>query len=136
MIKKILSIIVLLVTAVSCAATSPTALPEKYNLDNDLQSVKSISAARVSNWVQIDNQSFIFAANGSKFYLAVLDKPLESGIAYDKIGLVDRSLSVTAGYNKIFIKNDSGRRYYTIAKLYELTGKEQAKKIKRLLGEK
>ena len=136
MMKKMLSVIVLLVTAVSCATTSPTVLPEKYNLDNDLRSVKRISANTVSNWVQIDDQSFTFAANGSRLYLAVLDKPIGSSLAHYKIGLVDKSLIVTAGYDKICIKCDSNRSYYTIEKLYELTGKEQANKIKGLLGKK
>lgn len=136
MMRKMLSIIVLLVTAVSCAATSPIDLPEKYNLDNDLRSVKRISAVSVSNWVQVDNQSFIFTANGNNFYLAILDRPLESPIAHQTIGIADKSLSITAGYDKLHIKGSLGRYFYSIEKIYELDGREQAKKIKDRLSKK
>lgn len=134
MMKKMLSTIVLLITIVSCATTTPVTLPEKYNLDNDLRSVKQLSAIRVSNWVQVDNQSLIFTANGSKFYLAVLDRPLESNITNQAIGIAGQGNSITAGSDNFLIRDSSGRHYYGIEKIYELKGKEEAKKIKERLS--
>lgn len=75
MIMKMLSIIALLVMVASCATTStPVALPEKYNLDAELQAIKRLPMVRAANWEQVD---ITFTAVGGKKYLVVLDRPLE-----------------------------------------------------------
>ena len=131
---KMLSVMALLITVVSCVTTTPITLPEKYNLDTELENVNQLSAVRVSNWEQVDNQSLLFTANGSEYYLAVLDRPLESVITNDVIGLVDSGSSIKARFDKFFVKNSSGRHYYVIEKIYKINGREQAKKIKEQLS--
>ena len=52
---KVFFIFTLFIVVLSCAATH-IALPEKYNLDNDLEAVDQISTFKVSSWEQ-DNFS-------------------------------------------------------------------------------
>ena len=128
---KMLTIIALLVTVISCVTTTPVALPEKYNLDNDLKAVSRVSTVRVSNWDQVDDQSVMFTANGGKCYLLILDRTLEA--MDSKIGLMGNSSSIQAGTDKIYIGSSSNKRFYTIEKIYELDGYDQAKEIKERL---
>ena len=130
---KMLSIVVLLVAVVSCAATTALIdLPDKYNLDDNLRSVSQISAVGASNWKQVDAQSVMAAANG-KFYLFVLNKPLET--MDEKIGFIGSLTSIRSGNSRIYVGTSSDKRYYEIAKIYELKGVDQAKEIKERLGE-
>ena len=124
---KMLTIIALLITVISCVTTTPVVLPDKYNLDKDLKAVSQISAVRVSNWDQVDDQSVMFTASG-KCYLLILDRPLEE--MDTKIGLMGNSSKVMAGTNKIYVGSSSKKKFYTIEKIYELTGFDQAKEIK------
>ena len=130
---KMISLVALLAMVVSCATTATTSvdLPDKYNLEGNLRSVSQISAVGVSNWSQVDGQSLMATANG-KFYLFVLDKPLETMDA--KVGFIGSLTSIRTGYSKIYVGTSSDRRFYSIAKMFELSGVDQAKEIKASLG--
>lgn len=132
MIMKMLTNIALLIMVAACATTTTTnTLPSKYNLDSDLNAVSRISAVRVSNWEQVDNQSVMCSANGA-FYLLVLDRPLEE--MDQKIGFLANSSSVLAGSGKIYVGSSSNKRYYNIEKIYKLDGTGQLKEIKDQLS--
>ncbi len=129
---KMLTIVALLVMMAACVTTTTSVnLPDKYNLDDNLRSVSQISAVGASNWSQVDEQSLMMTANG-KFYLLVLDKPLET--MDEKVGFIGSVTSVRAGYSKIYVGTSAGRRYYSTAKIFELAGAAQAKEIKKQLG--
>lgn len=135
MMIKMLSIIALVIMAASCATTNtPVSLPSKYNLDAELQAVKKISTFRVTNWDQVDNQSFILTAAGGKKYLIVLDRPLDEMISNETIGISNQGSSIMSGYDKVLVRYSSGNQYYRIEKIYELDSKEQVKEIKKRLS--
>jgi len=135
MMMKLFAIVALLAMTASCVTTTaPAALPEKYNLGNDLKEVRKISAFNVSNWEQVGDQALIFTANGGDFFMAVLDRPLETNIASQVIGIVGQDTDISAGIDKFFIRAAKGRQYYLIEKIYELSGREQAKEIKDKLN--
>jgi len=129
---KVFSVFVLLMMVMSCA-TTPSALPEKYNLDNDLEAVEQIYTFTVSSWEQVDIQSVILRANVSDYYLLVLRRPLDTMISSLSIGISSTVSSITSGYDRIFVKDYAGIQYYVIEKIYKLKGKEQAKEIKERL---
>jgi len=129
---KVFSVFVLLMMVMSCA-TTPSALPEKYNLDNDLEAVEQIYTFTVSSWEQVDIQSVILRANVSDYYLLVLRRPLDTMISSLSIGISSTVSSITSGYDRIFVKDYAGIQYYVIEKIYTLKGKEQAKEIKERL---
>jgi hypothetical protein len=129
---KVFSVFVSMIMVVSCA-TTPGPLPEKYNLDNELEEVKQIYTLTVSSWEEVDIQSVILRAHLSDYYLLVLDRPMESRITDLTIGVSSRVSSITPGFDKIYVEHPWGRQYYVIEKIYKLKGKEQAKEIKERL---
>ena len=131
---KMISAVALLIMVAACVTTKPVDLPAKYNLDNDLQSVKRISASRVSNWEQADDQSLIIGVNGGQYYLLVLDRPLDAPINGETIGISEIGTSITSGYDKVVIRFSSGIQYYVIQKMYGLKDRAQAIEYKDKLG--
>ena len=129
---KVFSVFVLLIMVVSCA-TTPSALPEKYNLDNELEVVKKIYSFTVSSWEEVDIQSVILRANVSDYYLLVLRRPMDRRISGLSIGISSSVSSIKPGFDRIIVKDLSGTQYYVIEKIYKLEGKEQAKEIKERL---
>jgi hypothetical protein len=83
---KVFSVFVSMIMVVSCA-TTPGPLPEKYNLDNELEEVNQIYTLTVSSWEEVDIQSVILRAHLSDYYLLVLDRPMESRITDLTIGI-------------------------------------------------
>jgi hypothetical protein len=135
MMMKLFAIVALLAMTASCVTTkAPVALPEKYNLNNELKEVRSITAQNIANWEQVDKQALIFTANGNDVFLAILDRPLETDIAKQVIGIVNQSTTISAGIDKFFIRAAKGRQYYVMEKIYVLNGREQAKEIKDRLS--
>ena len=131
-IIKVFSISLLLIMAVSCATTmGPT--PKKYNLDNDLEAIDQISSFRVSSWDQVDNQSIILKADWNDYYLLVLHRPLDRRVSGLSIGISSNVSSITAGFDRVIVKDTPFTEYYVIDKIYKLKGKEQAEEIKERL---
>ena len=128
---KMFLIIALLIVVASCA-TTPIVLPDRYNLDADLQEVTRLLVAGSSNWEQVDNQSVMFTATGGKRYLVILERPLEE--MSSKIGFPGNISSITAGHDKIYVGSSSNKRYYTMEKIYELEGMDQVKEVKERLN--
>ena len=126
---KMFSGLVLLVIIASCA-TTPLAIPEKYNLGNQLEEVKEIIKYKVTSWETVDTQSIILRANVNDYYLLVLDRPLIGIITSERIGISSTVSSIKSGYDKIYVKGDTGLEYYTIDRIYKLKGRDQAKEIK------
>ena len=74
----------------------------------------------------------MFTANGGKFYLMVLNKPLEE--MDSKIGFVGSIINIQVGFNNIYVGSSYKKRFYRIEKIYKMSGMDQAKKIKELLN--
>ncbi|MBN2419929.1 MAG: hypothetical protein JXL81_11125 [Deltaproteobacteria bacterium] len=51
-----------------------------------------------------------------------------------KIGFLGNSVTVQAGYDKIYVGSSSNKRFYPIEKIYELNGMDQVKQIKERLN--
>ena len=131
---KVFSIFVLLIMAVSCAATMAT-LPEKYSLDNDLEAIDQISTFKVSSWDQVDRQSIILKANVSDYYLLVLRRPIDRMISGLSIGISSTVSSIRPGFDRIIVNDTPFTEYYFIDKIYKLKGREHANEIKERLRE-
>ena len=88
---KVFSVFVLLIMVVSCA-TTPRALPEKYNLDNELEVVDQVSTFRDIDCEYVDNQSIILKVNWNDYYLLVLRRPID--IRYSNLSIsIDNTAS-------------------------------------------
>ena len=71
---------------VSCATTQRT-LPEKYNLDDELDAVRQISIYDVSSCENVDDQSIILEADRMSYYLLVLHRPIATEYSHLPIGI-------------------------------------------------
>jgi len=133
MIIKVSSVFVLLIMAVSCA-TTPRAIPEKYNLDNELESVDKIFTIREQRWQEVDDQSIIIRTDRRTYYLLVLRRPMDKRYSIPRFRLLNTSY-VTPGFDRIHVRDNTGTQYYDIDKIYRLKGREQAEEIKERLSE-
>jgi len=161
-IMKASSIFVLLAMFVSCA-TTPIALPEKYNLGNYLEEVDQISSSTNTECENVDNQSIILRANWIDYYLLVLDRPMDirysqqsiyientvvQDAAYSTRRIVTENrdtergdfvqapssfVSTASGYDKVVVDDFGGVRYFGIERIYKLKGREEAEQIKEWL---
>jgi hypothetical protein len=132
--RRIIIFTFIIVFLASACATTPSALPEKYNLDNDLEAVDQISTFRISSWKKVDNQSIILRANWNDYYLLVSRRPFHTMILNLPVGIDNAGPTITSGHDRIFVKDHTGRQYYIIDKIYKLKGEEQAKEIKERLS--
>ena len=129
---KVFFTLVLLIMVVSCA-TTPRTLPEKYNLDNELEAVNKISTFKVSRWEEVDNQSVILRVNYNDYYLLVLRRPIYAMTSRHRIGISSTVSTITSGVDRIHVRDNTGTQYYDIEKIYKLEGKEQKEDIKERL---
>lgn len=132
-IIKVSAVFVFLIMAVSCASTS-VSIPEKYNLDNYLETVDRISTFKVSSWEQVDMRSIILRVNWNDYYLLVLHRPIISTYANLDIGVTRTAFSITAGFDRIVVMDHDGPDYYYIQNIYRLKDREQVKEIKERLS--
>lgn len=98
--KIISSVFVLFVMVASCA-TTPTTLPEKYNLDNELEAVEQIVTIKAPSLEKIDNQSVIIKAKWNDYYLLVLRRPIDTRYSNPNIGLARAASTVTSGVDRV-----------------------------------
>jgi len=129
---KLFSIFVFFIMVVSCA-TTPRVLPEKYNLDNDLEAVEQISTFKEITWKKVDKQSIILRVDWKEYYLLVLRRPIFSMSFIHTLSIDSTSHNITSGYDRIIVNDSTGTWYYVIDKIYKLRDWEQAEEIKERL---
>ena len=131
---KISAIIILFIMVVSCASTAGV-LPEKYNLDNELEAIDQITTFRKPDWEDVDRQSIILKISRKDYYLLILRRPIDTMLPL-RIGLSSALSTITAGSDRITVLESGVPQYYTIEKIYKLKGREQADEIKKRFGKK
>ena len=135
--KKIIkasSIFLLIMMVVSCA-TTPYIIPEKYNLDNELETVDRIYTPSITSWKKVDTHSIILRVHLNDYYLLVLQRPMHTRITGLSIGISSTNSHITPKFDRIFVGSAMDQEYYYIEKIYKLEGKEQAEEIKKRLRE-
>lgn len=135
--KKIISIVfITLFTAYTCFAASE-GVPEKYNLDSQMQKVSEISKYNLMSWQTVDRQSFILQTGPSDYYLIVLSSPSDKIMFSETIRIEDTNALVKPGYNNVIVKGSGFSDNYIINKIYKFKDPAQVKTIRaQLTGEK
>jgi beta-lactamase regulating signal transducer with metallopeptidase domain/tetratricopeptide (TPR) repeat protein len=113
----------------------PSTLPEKYDLDDELEAVDQIFSVKGPRVHQVDNQSVILRVNWRDYYLLVLRRPFEMMYSDPNIGLARAIPTVTAGVDRVFVTPSDSTTGYVIEKIYKLKGREQAEEIKERFRE-
>ncbi len=132
--RRIIILTFIIVFLASACSTTPRTLPEKYNLDNDLEAVDQISTFKISSWERVDNQSIILKANWNDYYLIVSHRPFETMISNLPVGIDNTGSTIRSGHDRIVVEDHMGTQYYVIDKIYKLKGDEQAQEIKERLS--
>jgi hypothetical protein len=117
---------------VLACATGGIDLPEKYNLDNQLESVSYISKYQgYTSWDAIDNQSFILQTSPSSYYLLILQIPATELRFSESIRISSSGSRVRAGMDTVTLLGRSIKGPpYMIEKIYRLKGREQVQTIR------
>jgi beta-lactamase regulating signal transducer with metallopeptidase domain/tetratricopeptide (TPR) repeat protein len=113
----------------------PSTLPDKYDLDDELEAVDQIFSVEGPRVHQVDNQSVILRVNRRDYYLLVLRRPFEMMYSNPNIGLAREAPTVTAGVDRVFVTPSDSTTGYVIEKIYKLKGREQAEEIKERFRE-
>ena len=120
----------------SACATAPVSTLEKYNLDDQLESVPSITKFNMMGWEHVDRMSFILQTTPSDYYLFVLNTPSDELPFTEYIHVSSTGSFVKPGYNNVTVYGVNSKRDYVIYKIYKFKDYEQAKEIrKQLTGE-
>ena len=141
--KIIPSIFIILFMAVACV-TAPISedIPDKYNLDSQLE--RLVRGRVINNRVIdiIDKQSFTMhdPLNYDYYYLIILKNP-SNFLPISPSVLIQTSDYVTGSHwfipgDRVTSWHDGGYEHHFIGRIYKIKNREEAKAIKRqLIGE-
>jgi hypothetical protein len=135
-ITLLIGILVSLFMATACA-TAPVSIPDKYNLDNQLENIQNISKYNMMSWDSVDRQSFVLQTNPGDYYLIVLSSPSEKLPFSESVQITNTGDMVRPGYNNVIVSSPGFEGSYVINKIYKFKDYEQVKAItSQLTGEK
>jgi hypothetical protein len=136
MIRKLAGIFITLLIVSSCAG-APVKIPDKYDLDSQLEKVPDISKFNMMSWDRIDSQSFVLQTTPSEYYLIVLSSPAVNLPFAESIHISSTGSMVRPGFNNVQVIGDGIDEDYVINKIYKFKDYEQVKSIKaQLSGER
>jgi hypothetical protein len=127
-IKETAMIFVVMFIASTCFAASAE-LPEKYNLDNQMQKVSEILKYNFMGWEKVDSQSFVLQTSPSDYYLIVLTSPSDHLVFSEAVGINATGDVVKPGYNTVFVKGNGFTDTCIINKIYKFKDYAQVKTI-------
>jgi len=132
-IIKRISILSILLFALSACATAPSDTSGKYNLDDQLEPVTEIVKYNLMSWEVIDSRSFILQTAPSQFYLIVLIRPSDQLPFAETISITNTGDMVKPGYDKVTVYGSPQVDTFVIEKIYKLENREQGNAIKEQL---
>jgi hypothetical protein len=98
-IKAMAVVFMAMFAAYTCFAAS-AGVPEKYNLDNQLEKVTEISKYNFMSWDTVDKQSFVLQTSPNDYYLIILSTPSDKIMFTETIKIADTNAMVKPGYNR------------------------------------
>jgi len=132
---KLLPMTFVALILLSACATAPVSTTDKYNLDNQLESVSEITKFNMMSWDDVDRNSFVLQATHSEYYLFVLNTPSDELPFAENIHVSATGSFVKPGFNNVTVYGINSKRDYVIKKIYKFKNYEQVKEItKQLTG--
>ncbi|MBN1626054.1 MAG: hypothetical protein JW944_05970 [Deltaproteobacteria bacterium] len=132
---KIYTAVFFFLTVSSCAIVS-IQVPEKYDLDGELEQVTSIFKYGITDWEEVDTQSLILQKGPGEYYLLVLKIPAPELPFLNRIKLTSTGDMIRAGMDDVILYNLSHiRQSYPIDRIYRFKDSEQMRTFRdRLEG--
>lgn len=128
-VKQLFKFFALLLLVSSCSR-GPSAIPAKYNLDDQLEEVRCVHKCDSMDWDRVDNQSFILQTSQNKYYLVVLDrKSTSSSLVINNNYTNDNSI-IWPGFENITMNNKGHEETYLITKIYRFKDPQQVDEIR------
>jgi Family of unknown function (DUF6491) len=119
----------------SACVTAPVSSTDKYNLDNQLESVSEITKFNMMGWEHVDRTSFVLQTTPGEYYLFVLNTPSDELPFAENIHVSATGSFVKPGYNNVTVYGINSKRDYVIKKIYKFKNYDQVKEItKQLTG--
>jgi hypothetical protein len=131
--RKLAGIFITFIIASACAG-APLKIPDKYNLDSQLEKVPDISKYNMMSWERIDSRSFVLQTAPGDYYLIILSSPAVNLPFAESIHISSTGSMVRPGYNNVHVIGDGTDDSYVINKIYRFKGYEQVKSIKAQLS--
>ena len=136
-IKQLASILIFMLFTATYAMAGST-VPEKYNLDGQLNRVEFMSNTNFMDWESVDAQSLVVQTSPSTYYLVVLSSQAFNMPFVEYVGITGMNLMTRPGYDNIYVR-EPNRRWgrYIINRIYRLEDRQQVREIiAQLTGEK
>jgi Family of unknown function (DUF6491) len=132
---KLLSMTFVALLFLSACATAPVNTTDKYNLDNQLESVSEITKFNMMSWDDVDRNSFVLQTTPSEYFLFVLNTPSDELPFAENIHISATGSFVKPGFNNVTVYGINSKRDYVIKKIYKFKNYDQVKEItKQLTG--
>ena len=118
---------------VSAVAMASDQVPEKYNLDSQLERVSTITDYTFMGWNKVDNQSFVLQTGPSNYYLVVLSSPSDHLVFSETLRIDSTNNMVRPGYNSVFVHGNGFKDQYIINRIYKFKDTAQMNQIEAQL---
>jgi len=121
---------------VSAYAMASGGVPEKYDLEGQLEKISVITDYTFMGWNKVDNQSFVLQTGPSDYYLVVLSSPSDD-LPYSESLIIDSTNNmVRPGFNNVIVHGSNFNDKFIINRIYKFKDTAQMKEIElQLTGE-
>ncbi len=114
----------------STYALASTAVPAKYDLDNQLRNVAAMPNTNFIGFEHVDNQSFVVQTTPSNYYLIVLSFPSFNLPYVEGVRITGQNLMIRPGFDNVIIREADGyRESYIINRIYKFKDRQQVNEI-------
>jgi Family of unknown function (DUF6491) len=132
--NKILTILLAFVLTMFLSVSAPAAtitIPDKYNLNNQLEQVHKFWRVRIMDWEAIDNQSLVIETSPGLYYLLVLTVPsYELPLKMNRIGITNSGSMIREGTDSVIVSGAGHyRQNYPIERIYKISGSKEMRAI-------
>jgi len=117
----------------SAYAMASNHVPDKYNLDGQLERISTITDYTFMGWNKVDNQSFVLQTGPSDYYLVVLGSPSDHLVFSETVGIDSTNNMVRPGYNNVFVHGNGFNDRFIIDRIYKFKDTDQMKSIEAQL---
>jgi hypothetical protein len=128
--------IFIILLIISACASAPATIPQKYNLDGQLENVPHIYRVSIISWDRVDKQSLILQTGPTNYYLIVLESMACSLPFAGAIQISDDSPMIWHNYSNVIVNDDGWEDSYMINRIYRFKDYSQVEAIRaHLLSE-
>jgi hypothetical protein len=130
LLTTLLAVVFVMFLSVS-SSTAAVSIPEKYNLNTQLEQVHHFWKTSIMDWEAIDNQSLVIEVSPGTYYLIVLTIPSYNlPFKMNRIGITSSGSMVREGTDNVVVSGAGHyRQNFPIERIYKISGSKQMREI-------